>query len=214
MLLPGDNIPFPHQIQRTDQLHALKILAFQPGHHSLVFPAVKKRQQNGFHCIIHVMAQGNFIAPQLFRFFIQITPAHGSAHVAKPPVQRFQRFKNGAVKNVQFKAKLFGIGNHFFTVFLCISGVHGQIGYLERHVAVFGHFTHTGGQQQRILPAGNAHSHMVAGLDQMIILHRRNKLAPDLFSEIPLNTSGRHDLRRVHFLLSHLSSPRTSSDIL
>ena len=63
---PCLDVLFTHQIQRTDQLHPLKIRPVKLRHHSLNLRAVKHSHKNGLNYIIIMMAAGNLVAAHFF----------------------------------------------------------------------------------------------------------------------------------------------------
>ena len=71
--------------------------------------------------------------------------------MARPPGNGFHRLKNGAVKHMKLKAKLFRIFNHPGPIFLRIARIHRKIGYPEGHIAVFSQFPKAYRQGQGIL---------------------------------------------------------------
>ena len=56
-----------HQVQRTNQLHALKVLAVELRHHRLDLAAIEHSHQNGLNYIVEVMTESDLVAAQLFR---------------------------------------------------------------------------------------------------------------------------------------------------
>ena len=69
---PRLDVILPDEVQRADQLHALKVGTVQLGHHRLDLGAVEHAHENRLDDIIVVMAQGDLIAAQLFCKIVQV----------------------------------------------------------------------------------------------------------------------------------------------
>ena len=95
---PCLDVILPHQIQRADQLHPLKIRAVKLRHHRLHLRAVQHSHQYGFNHIVIVMPQCDLIAAELSRIAVQMSSAHSGAQITG----RFFHMIN-RLKYVRFK---------------------------------------------------------------------------------------------------------------
>ena len=68
---PCLDIVFPDEVQRADQLHALKVGTVQLGHHRLDLRAVEHSHKYRLYNIIKVMTERDFTAPKLLRLFVK-----------------------------------------------------------------------------------------------------------------------------------------------
>lgn len=98
VISPRLDIVLTHQIQRADQLHALKVDAVKLWHHRLYLRTVEHSHQDRLDDIVIVMAERNFVAAKLLCKMVQMAAAHSRTEIAR----RIFHMVNG-VKNIGLK---------------------------------------------------------------------------------------------------------------
>ena len=72
---PAYNIALADGADRADKPHALKMIAFYHGQHTLDLTAEKHTHDGGFYDVVKIMTEGDFVAAEGLRCFIQPTAA-------------------------------------------------------------------------------------------------------------------------------------------
>ena len=106
---PRLDVILPDEVQRADQLHALKVGTVQLGHHRLDLGAVEHAHENRLDDIIVVMAQGDLIAAQLFCKIVQVAAAHSGAQITGGFLHMVHRIKNIGFENLHRNVQLLGV---------------------------------------------------------------------------------------------------------
>ena len=135
-------------------------------------PFENQAHQEGFHCVIIVVAQRQLVEAPVQNGLIQRAPAHFGAHGARifllPVVKNDRRdfgFYNG-IGNLQPVAQGLDAGiihsqSHVYGDGLQFIGfVKIQLQSCQQHQ-----------QHQRVLPAGNAHGYFISLTNHIIIVH-------------------------------------------
>ena len=115
---------FLDKVHRTDQLHALEILAVQLRHHRLNLAAVQHSHEDRLDHIIKMMPKRNFIAAQRFRLRIEVTASHSGTKVARILFDRRHRVENIALKYRQRNAEKFRIVLDDLPVIRIVARIH------------------------------------------------------------------------------------------
>ena len=76
VISPMLDIIFPYQIQRTNQLHPLKIRAVQLWHHGLYLRTIQHSHQDCFNHIIIVVSKCDLVASKFFCLTVEMPSSH------------------------------------------------------------------------------------------------------------------------------------------
>ena len=98
---PGLDVSFFHKIEGADQLHALKVLAVQLGHHGFNLGTVEHAHEDGLDDIVKMVAQGNLVAAEFFGVGLEIAAAHSRAEIAGILVDAGYDIEDLGLKNGQ-----------------------------------------------------------------------------------------------------------------
>ena len=169
-------------VERPDQLHAGKVFAAELWGHGLQLRAVKQAQERGFDHVGKVVAQGNFIAAQLLGLGVQTAPPHPGAEVTGVFVHLDRHVEDIAFKQRQGDAQTPGALLQHAAVCRVVARVHSQEGEGKGPVRVLLQLLHQLGQDEGVLPAGDAHGDMVPRGNQLIPLHSGDEGIPQGFS--------------------------------
>ena len=127
------------------------------------------------------MAQGDLIAAQLPRLGVEPAPAHPGAEVAGVFVHLHRHVEDVALENSEGDAQPPGVLLQQRPVGRVIAGVHGQEGQPKGPVRVLLELLHQLGQDEGVLPAGDADGDLVPRGNQLIPLDRGDEGIPQGF---------------------------------
>ena len=180
--LPGQNILFMDAVHGPDEGHAGEAGAVQLGRHGLQLRTVEHAHDGGLDHIVEVMPQRDFVAAQLLGLAVQVAAAHPGAEVAGVLVGVVGHGKDVALENGHRDVQQLGVGFDLLAIDLVVAGVHDQKHQLKGHVAVALQLLHELCHEHGVLAAGNAHGNAVAGLHQLVALHRHDEGCPQLLA--------------------------------
>ena len=124
VISPRLDIVLTHQIQRADQLHALKVDAVKLWHHRLYLRTVKHSHQDRLDDIVIVMAERNFVAAKLLCKMVQMAAAHSRTEMARRIFHMVNGVKNIGLKNSNRNMKTLCVVLDDFAVLRAVSRVH------------------------------------------------------------------------------------------
>ena len=168
-----------HIIQGADELHAGVVGAPQLGGHALHLRPVQHPHEDGLDDVVEVVPEGDLVAAQALRLFVQIPPPHARAQVAGVFGGGFRRREYGGVEDVQRDAQQLRVFFDEGAVLRRIAGVHGQKMQLEGDIRMAVQLLHALCKQHGIFPARNAHGDAVALLYQRVFFDALDEPPPD-----------------------------------
>lgn len=124
VISPRLDIVLTHQIQRADQLHALKVDAVKLWHHRLYLRTVEHSHQDRLDDIVIVMAERNFVAAKLLCKMVQMAAAHSRTEIARRIFHMVNGVKNIGLKNSNRNMKTLCVVLDDFAVLRAVSRVH------------------------------------------------------------------------------------------
>ena len=139
------------------------------------------------------MPQGNFVAAQFPRLGVEAAPAHPGAEVAGVFVHLDRHVEDVALEQRQGDAQPSGVLFQHTAVGRVVARVHSQERQLEGTVRVLLELLHQLGQDEGVLPAGDADGDMVPRGDQLIALHSGDERIPQGFA-VSLNEAALRSL--------------------
>ena len=151
-------------------------------HHGSVLGAIQGAHQDGFHHIIKMVAQGDFVTAQGLGPAIEVSAAHSGAEVAGGFGDIGYHVKDLGIEDVEGQVHLLGVMEDQLAVGGAVAGIHDQKLQGEGEVTVLLEVAHTAGQQHGVLAAGDADGDMVAGLDEAVVLDAADEAVPDGFA--------------------------------
>ena len=100
VIAPRLNVVLAHQIQRADELHALKVGAVKLRHHGLDLGTVKHAHKNGLDDIVIVVSQRDLVAAQLLRERVKMSTSHAGAEITRGFLDGIDRIENVGLKDL------------------------------------------------------------------------------------------------------------------
>ena len=180
---PCDDVLLADAVERADQRHTREICAVQLGRHGLQLRAVEHAHDGCLDNIIEMMAERDFVAAKLLRFFIQMATAHPGTKVAGRFIAVVCHIKDVCFKHRDGNMQQCGVALDLLAVDFVIAGVHDEIDQLKRNLAVALQLLQKLGHDHRILTAGNTDGDLVPRLDQLIPLDGHDKGCPQLLAK-------------------------------
>ena len=162
---PRLDIVLADQIERPDQLHALKIRAVEFRHHGLDLRAPEHPHQNGLDHVVVMMAQRDLVAAELLRVAVEIAPPHPRAEIARRFFHVVDRVKNVGFKDLDRDMEPPRVFLDDLAVGRTVARVHHDKAQLKREFIVQLQFLKKLRHQHGVLTAGDADRDAVARLD-------------------------------------------------
>ena len=114
------------EIQRTDELHALKIGAVQLGHHGLYLRAVQHAHENSLYNVVIVVPQRDLVAAERAGVGVKVPAPHPRAQIARGFVHCVHRVEYVRLKHRYRHAQLSGVVLYHGAVLRAVAGVHDE----------------------------------------------------------------------------------------
>ena len=100
VISPRLDIRLADHVHRTDQLHALKVLAVELRHHGLDLSAIQHSHQRRLDHIVKMMSKRDLVAAELFRVGLKISAAHSRAEITRALIHVGNDIEDIAVKHL------------------------------------------------------------------------------------------------------------------
>ena len=183
IVAPCLDIVLSDVIQRTDQLHALIVGAVELGHHRLHLTAPEHTHQNRFDHVVIVMAEGDLVATELLRLFIQPAAAHSGAQITRRLFDFIHRVEDRDIKNGDRYAHHAGVALDHQAIQLIIPRIHDEEYQLERKLIMALEFLKELCHQHTVLAARNTHGDLIPRLYHVELDDRLREAMKDILLE-------------------------------
>lgn len=167
-ITPQLDIVLADQVERADQLHAPEVRRMQLRHHGLDLATIEHAHEDGLDHIIIVVSESNLVAAELPGLRIQVATAHTCTQIAWILRYGIYNVKDIRIKHRKRHIEKACIFLDDSEIRVVISRIHAHEGQIEIELVMTLYLLEELGHEKRILAARYAHSHMVAGLQELV----------------------------------------------
>ena len=137
------------------------MIALKLRKHRADLRAVEHAHDRGLDDVVKVMAEGNLVAAEGFRFVVEPSAPHLCAQIASSLLLRVRHVEDVGGIDLDRDSKYGGIFFKLLPVRFRISGIHHKKAVGKRHIAVLLQLLHQLREKHGVLPSGDADGHAV-----------------------------------------------------